>query len=150
MAGEQLLEAADKSRLAAMLLTNVGGEGLPVLLQAGLPVAALGGLEVRKRRSVVLALLRDQDPQAHRPVDPGGEVGVALAKTLGDGLTAVVSDMTMNGRRTASEARHQIDKHILSHAATDDKPAGGYFQPDRTPLGLQLRAAGLNKERETG
>ncbi len=51
--------------------------------------------------------------------------------TLGEGLKAVYSDLTMNGRKTADDTKRRYDKHILLHPANDDEPAGGYFSADR-------------------
>jgi integrase len=51
--------------------------------------------------------------------------------TLGEGLKAVYSDLTMNGRKTADDTKARYDKHILLHPAEDGEPAGGYFSADR-------------------
>jgi integrase len=51
--------------------------------------------------------------------------------TFGEGLKAVYSDLTMNGRKTADDTKARYDKHILLHPAEDGKPAGGFFAADR-------------------
>jgi len=67
--------------------------------------------------------------------------------TLDTGLKAVINNLRMNGKEGvvcerchkpccgieghSSHAQRQIDKHLLYHAATGDKPEGGYFRPER-------------------
>lgn len=80
---------------------------------------------------------RKQDAQALL-TDRLGDVGKGInvtpkmgRKTLGDGLKAVVDDLTMNGRDSVALFQRHIDKHLLWHAATADAPEGGYFRPER-------------------
>jgi integrase len=66
------------------------------------------------------------DTQRGIPVTP--KMG---RKTITDGLKAVINDLVMNGKKSVEHTQRQLDKHILFHAATADKPEGGYFNPDR-------------------
>ena len=45
--------------------------------------------------------------------------------------SAPLSRRLLRRRGTQQPIQRQIDKHILYHPATDDKPEGGYFHPDR-------------------
>jgi len=62
--------------------------------------------------------------------------GIVVTPKLGKlalsaGLTAVVNDLKMNGRKAVSHSERRIRKHLLYQPATPEAPETGYFNPDR-------------------
>jgi integrase len=97
-----------------------------------------------ERKSKAQSLLTSRLGDTERGIVVTPKVGKI---TLDAGLKGVINDLRMNGRSSvvcerchvaccgveghSNLIQRQIDKHILYHAATDDKPEGGYFRPDR-------------------